>query len=255
MTEKIKILIIDDNKDLLETLSDVLHEKGYVTETAETGKEALTKAEESFFNIALVDLNLPDVMGTELIQNLKKQFPRLIIIVITGYATLQNAINALNLGVNAFVIKPLDIDKVEAMIKKFIKYDARIPSVNIIDSEKEYIVKAELPGIKKEKVELQLGMNLMWMFAKGDADADETGKAYLRKEIASPVFQRYIGFVEGVDIAQVTAHMSDGVLKVTLPKLGTEFERKSARALARQGLEEQLREVHVHQFRVKRANK
>jgi ActR/RegA family two-component response regulator len=121
MMEKVRILIVDDDMDMLETLGDFLHEKGYLTETAKTGKEALIKAEESFFNVALVDMKLPDVIGTEVLQNLRKKYPSMITIVITGYATLQNAIEALNLGVNAFIMKPIDAEKVDAIIKKLVK--------------------------------------------------------------------------------------------------------------------------------------
>jgi len=111
MTKKVRILIIDDDTDMLETLGDILQEKGYVTETAKTGKEALAKAEKLFFNVALVDMKLPDVIGTELLRNLRNKYPSMITIVMTGYATLQNATDALNLGVNAYMMKPIDAEK------------------------------------------------------------------------------------------------------------------------------------------------
>lgn len=98
MTEKIRILIIDDDKYVLEPLRDILQEKGYMTETAKTGKEALTKAENLFFNVALIDMKLPDMNGTEVLRNLKNKYPSMITIILTGHATLQNTMEALNLG-------------------------------------------------------------------------------------------------------------------------------------------------------------
>jgi len=136
--EKVRILIIDDDADMLETLGDLLQEKGYVTETAKTGKEALTKAEKLFFNVALVDMKLPDVIGTEVLRKLRKKYPSMITIVITGHATLQSAIESLNLGVNGYIRKPVDAENVDAMIKKLVKSFEMSDSPSTLEA-REYI--------------------------------------------------------------------------------------------------------------------
>jgi ActR/RegA family two-component response regulator len=157
MTEKVRILIIDDDTDMLETLGDILQEKGYVTETAKTGKEALIKAENLFFNVALVDMKLPDMIGTEVLRNLRKKYPSMITIVMTGHATLQNAIEALNLGVNAFIMKPIDAEKVDAMIKKLVKSfempaSLRKPQImSILKAIKEGRVTKFIPSFSYER--------------------------------------------------------------------------------------------------------
>ena len=71
---KEKILIIDDNENILETLSDVLKEKGFKVKTAETGNQAIQRADEEFFNLNLVDMQLPDMTGIDVLREMKRKF-------------------------------------------------------------------------------------------------------------------------------------------------------------------------------------
>jgi HSP20 family protein len=102
----------------------------------------------------------------------------------------------------------------------------RIPYVDLIDAGKEYVVKAELPGLKKENVEIEVGTNELSLTAKSEVDKKEKGENYLHRERASSTFRRYIGFAESVDTGKVSASMADGILEVKLPKLEPEPEKK-----------------------------
>jgi len=121
MPEKSSLLIIDDNENMLETLGDILHEKGYGIETAKTGKEAIRKAKEHYFNVALIDIKLPDMAGIEVLRTFREKYPARMNIVITAHATLQNAVDALNLGANAYITKPIDHEILDQMIKECIQ--------------------------------------------------------------------------------------------------------------------------------------
>lgn len=118
MPQKPSLLIVDDDEDMLETLSDILQEKGYRTETAKTGKKAIKKAKDHFFDIALVDIKLPDVTGIEVLQTFRENHPTMMNIMITGHATRQNAIDAVNLGANAYIMKPIDHERLDQAIKE-----------------------------------------------------------------------------------------------------------------------------------------
>jgi DNA-binding NtrC family response regulator len=118
MDRKARILIIDDNENMLETLSDILQEQGYATETATTGKEAIRKAKNISINIAIIDIKLPDITGMEVLQTFRRLYPNRKNIIITGNATLLNTIDALNMGANAFIMKPLDPDRLERALKQ-----------------------------------------------------------------------------------------------------------------------------------------
>jgi len=121
MQEKASILIIDDDKDTRRGLSKILEEKGYEIETAGTGQEAIKKAEEKFFNLALLDIKLPDVEGTELLATLKKIHPDTDVIIVTGYASLENTMQALNGGASAYMTKPIKLNKFFATIRKLLQ--------------------------------------------------------------------------------------------------------------------------------------
>jgi DNA-binding NtrC family response regulator len=110
------ILIIDDDEDMLKTLSDVLQEKGYRIETTKTGKEGIMTARDWFFDIALIDLKLPDMSGITVLKIFQLKYPSMIKIIITGYAALQNAVDAMNIGANAYIMKPIDHERLIQLI-------------------------------------------------------------------------------------------------------------------------------------------
>lgn len=117
MSRKPSILVVDDDYSIRKTLTAILEEKGYNVEAAETGKEAMEKAKTRFYNLALLDIRLPDMDGVELLTEMKETKPKMVKIMLTGYPSLQNAVEALNKGANAYIIKPVNIDKMLATIK------------------------------------------------------------------------------------------------------------------------------------------
>ena len=118
MPEKVSILIVDDDEGMLETMSDILKEKGYQTETAKTGMKAIAKAKVYPFDIALLDIGLPDMLGIEVLRTLRKEKPAMMIIMVTAHATLTTAVDALNLGANAYIMKPIDPEILDKIIKR-----------------------------------------------------------------------------------------------------------------------------------------
>ncbi len=118
MSKRESILIVDDDESNQRSLSLIFKKKGYEIETAETGGEALEKAKKKSFNIALVDICLPDMEGIELIAPLKGIYPEMAVIIITAYATIENATRALNKGASGYIIKSLNMDEVLAIFRE-----------------------------------------------------------------------------------------------------------------------------------------
>jgi DNA-binding NtrC family response regulator len=95
-----------------------LEAKGYVVDTAESGKEAIEKSNKAFYNVALIDIRLPDMEGTKLLTAMKETIPKMIKIIVTGYPALKNAVEAVNNGANAYVMKPPNMNEILDTIKE-----------------------------------------------------------------------------------------------------------------------------------------
>ncbi len=126
MDEKAHILIIDDDKIIGRTLAEILRMEGYAAEVVETGEDAIDMAQDRFFNVNLIDLKLPDISGIDVLKTFRKKYPSRMNIIITGFATLQNSVEALNLGANAYIMKPIDPKKLDGMIKECLKRQRKI---------------------------------------------------------------------------------------------------------------------------------
>ncbi|MEE8168619.1 MAG: response regulator, partial [Candidatus Hydrothermarchaeales archaeon] len=169
-----KLLIIDDDQGTRETLLDILSEKGYNVATASTGREAIDKAKKTTFNAALIDIKLLDMDGAELLRKFKKGYPEMVCIIITGHATIKNAIDALKDGANGYFIKPLVIEEVihrleEALDKQRLERERKQMGGELRKSEKqlEQKVKERTRELKTANTELLLLKRINEMLNRG----------------------------------------------------------------------------------------
>lgn len=121
MSEAARILVIDDDENIRKVLKTILEDEGYIVDTAETAKESIEKSENSFYNVALIDVRLPDMEGIELLPKLRDTKPKMRKVIVTGYPTLQNAIAAVNKGADAYIVKPFEVDKILETIREQLK--------------------------------------------------------------------------------------------------------------------------------------
>ena len=118
MVEKAKILIVDDDENIRKTMKAILEEENYSVDLATNGKDAIQMTNEKMYNLALLDIRLPDIEGVELLQLLKEYVPRTRKIMVTGYPTIQNAVMAINKKADAYLLKPVDIEKLLQIVKE-----------------------------------------------------------------------------------------------------------------------------------------
>ncbi len=119
MENKFTILIVDDDAGLTSNLQDIMEAKGYRIAVANDGQTALTLHEKSIFDLALVDIRLPDMSGVNLIKKLAEPSPRVEYIIITGYASLDGAIDAVNQrNIVGYLTKPLNIEYLTFLIRQ-----------------------------------------------------------------------------------------------------------------------------------------
>jgi DNA-binding response OmpR family regulator len=128
--EKKSILVVDDDKEIARTLKDILQLKGYSVETAETGWEAIEKSKIKLFNLALLDIKLPDMEGTDLLIKIHGTMPRMMKIMLTGYPSLENAVKSLNLGADAYIMKPMDPAKLLKVIDEKLREQSEVESMS-----------------------------------------------------------------------------------------------------------------------------
>jgi DNA-binding NtrC family response regulator len=116
-----RILIIDDDENIRKVLQAILEDEGYAVDTAETAKKGIERSEKAFYNLALIDVRLPDMEGIELLSKLRGTKPKMRKIIVTGYPTLQNAVSAVNKGADAYVMKPFEVEKILQTIQEQLK--------------------------------------------------------------------------------------------------------------------------------------
>ncbi len=121
MSEPGIILVVDDDETIRKVLAAILEEKGYIVDTAESGREAIELSKENFYNLALIDIRLPDIEGTRLLKALKETTPKMVKIIVTGYPSLNNAIEAVNRGADAYILKPFDIETLLKTIRQHLR--------------------------------------------------------------------------------------------------------------------------------------
>jgi DNA-binding NtrC family response regulator len=117
LDKKPRILVVDDDETIRTTMKVILQDEGYIVDLAATGKEAVQKTQENSYNLALLDIRLPDIEGIELLKLLKDNVPRTRKIMVTGYPSMQNAITALNKNADAYLLKPVDVEKLLKTVK------------------------------------------------------------------------------------------------------------------------------------------
>jgi len=110
MAEAKRILMVDDDEKVISTISNYLVLKGYGVDVAKTGQEAIAKSQSHFFNLAILDIRLPDMEGTQLLTRLRDLEPRMMNIMLTGYPGFENSVESLNKGADAYIVKPVELE-------------------------------------------------------------------------------------------------------------------------------------------------
>ncbi|MFX0102969.1 MAG: ATP-binding protein [Candidatus Hodarchaeota archaeon] len=208
------LLIVDDDDGIRETFIDIFEDKGYTAIGANTGKKAIQLTRKNVFNIALIDICLPDMDGLQLLKELKKITRDIICIIITGNATIQNAISALEDKADGYFIKPLLIDNILQKIDEFIekqhlrrelrKSESKFKQIteNLNDLVVVLDEKLDFVYLNKKTYERTLGFKIEENLSYNDFNlaihADDEGKI---KEVAQKCF-RDIGKVI-TDIIQI----------------------------------------------------
>ena len=108
--QSVKILLVDDEERFLATTQKLLTKKGYDVSTANSGNKALELLDQKTIHVVILDVKMPGMDGIETLKAIKKQHPMVEVIMLTGHATVESAIQGLKSGASDYLMKPADID-------------------------------------------------------------------------------------------------------------------------------------------------
>lgn len=159
MKDTKNILVIDDEPIVLDSCRKILRQEGFEVMGAMNGREGLKKIEEDKYDAVLVDWKLPEIDGMEVLRIIKKNHPDVIVVMITGYPSVESAVKAMKLGVSDYVSKPFTPDELKEVLVKAIEHSRTVkkeePEVETaIEAEaKRIIAGTEVePEVEKKKV-------------------------------------------------------------------------------------------------------
>ena len=182
----VSILIVDDESIVRSSLKSWLEEDGYNIETAASGDEALRKLQRQQYHIMLVDIKMPGIDGIELLRRVKDINPEIEVVMITAYASIESAVEAMKIGAFDYITKPFEPDEVGLIIKKIIKHK------NLLDENirlKETLVSSVAKGeiIGKSKA-IQNVLKTIKEVAPSDAPVLITGESGTGKNLLQEPF-------------------------------------------------------------------
>ena len=159
---KKRILIVDDDHKVRATISKILKTKGYQIDEASSGKEAIEKALSNDFDIVLLDLMMPTVSGMDVLVELRKSKPKTKEIMMTGFATVNNAVEAIKRGASDYISKPFKAEELDATIRRCLE-EARF-DMSIKKLDLDFTLSSLSSSIRRKIVKLLFqnkGMHLM----------------------------------------------------------------------------------------------
>ena len=150
-SDVLQILVVEDSKPLREMLVHVLKEDGTRVDSAKDGKEALDQYYSTPYDLIITDLNMPEVTGIELIKKIREQDDLVEFIIITGYASLESAVEAIKAGAFDYIIKPFKVEELKVAVRN-VKDKVLLKNKNIALMEKLRSFYEEIDRYKYTKV-------------------------------------------------------------------------------------------------------
>lgn len=200
-----RILIVDDEQDITSVLSDVLSDKGYSTTMAHNGRQALETFNADPFDLVITDLKMPEMDGLELLSKLRQQNPEAVVIMMTGYATVETAVEALKTGAYDYILKPFKVSELLQVVDR--AFDKiRLFAENL--QLKEQITLLKLSEAVSSSLSLNEVLTILVDAAKNEVDADSV--ELLFRPPGSTSFTRRLAVGEVAGLPQVFADI-DGL--------------------------------------------
>jgi len=193
--EKETLLIVEDEKSARDTMIDLLSEVGYDVHGAENGEEAIEMVQEYSFNVVITDLKMPRGDGLQVLEQVKKVDPRIIVIICTGYGTVDTAVKAMRLGAYDYITKPVKAEEMRLVVQRALDYQ-RLKAENVL-LQKQLKTKYRFKNIIGDSDAMQQVFRLIEKIAMTDSTVLIYGESGTGKELVARAIHynsRYPGY-------------------------------------------------------------
>ncbi|HED35894.1 MAG TPA: sigma-54-dependent Fis family transcriptional regulator [Gammaproteobacteria bacterium] len=179
----IDILVAEDDAQLREAICDTCEISGYTVVCAEHGLSALTKLKETDFKLIITDVQMQPMDGIELLQKIKHKYPKLPVVVMTAYASIEKAVDIMRLGAADYLVKPFEADALQDVIKRFLSVEEA--SVDKLPTDNKVVAESELIAVDEK-------MNSLKLLASKVAQSEATVFLHGESGSGKEVFAQFI---------------------------------------------------------------
>jgi two-component system sensor histidine kinase/response regulator len=160
-TAKARILIVDDEALVLDSCRRVLAEAGYAVDTASDGGEAIRKLSDSQYDLMLVDLKMPDMDGLQVLHRARQKDPEMVVAIITGYGTVETAVEAMKNGAYDYISKPISASSLEMLAKRALETARLQKELARIEREKENFIQTVYHEFKAPVADISIFLSTL----------------------------------------------------------------------------------------------
>lgn len=209
-----KILIADDEKVLRDSLKMVLEDEGYITATAEHGEDALNKLSEDNYDLIISDIKMPKMDGMELLGKVSEEYPETSFFIMTAFASVESAIEALRKGAYDYIIKPVEFDDLLIRIKRLMDYRRIIDENTAL--RRRISRETDFSNIIGKSEPMKKVFNLIQKVAPTNSNVLITGKSGTGKELAAKAIHKNSSRGEGIFLPINCGAISENLIESEL---------------------------------------
>ncbi len=213
MSPKGSVLIIDDEQEIRESILELLRMEGYSADLASTAEEGLKKIEGGIFDLVLLDINLPDRNGLDLLKVIKHEAPEVGVIMITAYDSSQMAFQASREGAESYITKPWDNDKLLLEVRNLLD-KSRLQAENL--QLRRALKRFSLPNLVGKSDKIQKVMDLITQVAVSRATVLINGESGTGKELIAKTIHAMSPRADHAFVPVNTGSMPVDLLESTL---------------------------------------